>query len=265
MNLLKQAIELKLQLAKTTPKKYAALQLRSELDGRCHDNLIYHGATTGRWASTGINLQNLARPTIKNANGQIDLFSRRDHGLFDSPMETLSSCVRGMLVAEEGKTFLVGDYSQIEARVLVWLAGQDDLVKAYEDGIDVYKLTAAKIYKKPVEEINDAERFNGKTGTLSLGYGGGRKAFMKMAKQYGIDIPEDLAETVKKEWRENNPKTVQFWNILENNAMAAIALPGQVFSTPDNRIKFYVSKKFFRIFFPYPRAYITNHKRSDRQ
>ncbi len=252
MNLLKQAIQLKLQLAKTAPKKYAAMKLRSELDGRMHDNLLYHAATTARWGSTGINLQNLARPKIKDTYGCIDTFQERDYKLldrfYDHPMEALSSCVRGMLIAEEGKTFLVGDYSQIEARVLVWLAGQQDLIEAYAQGVDVYKLTASKIYHKPVDEITDDERFNGKTGTLSLGYGGGRKAFMKMAKQFGIGISEDLAERIKKEWRENNPKTVKFWGELENSAIQAIRYPGTKIEM--ERLAFIVDKKFLQIQLP---------------
>ena len=192
--------------------------------------MLYHGASTGRWSSVGVNMQNNPRPSFSDTDECIELFPQKDPALinmlYGDVSEALSSCIRGMLKAPPGRKLVVADYSQIEARVLPWLAGQNDVLDVFRSGQDVYKHTAAKIYRKPVEAIDSDERFVGKVAVLALGYQGGAKAFQSMAKVYGVDIDEPRADQIKTDWRKANPKIVQFWFDLEAAAIAAVENPG---------------------------------------
>jgi len=220
-----EAITLKLSLAKTAPKKYLSMKEKIGSGTRLHGNIMYHGATTGRWASTGVNLQNIARPTL-DADVCIDLIGKKDLALFEKenidPMEALSSGIRGMLIPTKGKKFIVGDYASIEARALAWLAGQGDKLKIFETQGNVYEHTASRIFRKPVESITKDERFLGKIAELACGYGGGAGAFNVMAENYGVDISHAQAEKMKQEWRKTNKAIVQFWYDIEQGAKNAI-------------------------------------------
>ena len=220
-----EAITLKLSLAKTAPKKYLSMKEKIGSGTRLHGNIMYHGATTGRWASTGVNLQNIARPTL-DADVCIDLIGKKDLALFEKenidPMEALSSGIRGMLIPTKGKKFIVGDYASIEARALAWLAGQEDKLNIFRTQGNVYEHTASRIFRKPVAEITKDERFLGKIAELACGYGGGAGAFNVMAENYGVDISHAQAEKMKQEWRKTNTAIVQFWYDIEQGAKNAI-------------------------------------------
>ena len=220
-----EAITLKLSLAKTAPKKYLSMKEKIGSGTRLHGNIMYHGATTGRWASTGVNLQNIARPTL-DPEVCIDLIGKKDLALFEKenidPMEALSSGIRGMLIPTKGKKFIVGDYASIEARALAWLAGQEDKLNIFRTQGNVYEHTASRIFRKPVAEITKDERFLGKIAELACGYGGGAGAFNVMAENYGVDISHAQAEKMKQEWRKTNTAIVQFWYDIEQGAKDAI-------------------------------------------
>jgi DNA polymerase len=238
------AIKLKMSLAKTAPKKYLSIREKIGDGTRLHGNIMYHGATTGRWVSTGVNLQNIARPTL-DAEKCIDLISRRDLGCFEKegmdPMEALSSGIRGMLIPTQGKKFIVGDYASIEARALAWLAGQKDKLDIFRGDGKIYEHTASKIFGKPVDSITKEERFLGKIAELACGYGGGAGAFNIMAENYGVDISHAQAEKTKQEWRKSNKAIVQFWYDIEQGAKDAIWENRQ---TSVRGIKFAVNKRF---------------------
>ncbi len=132
-------------------------------------------------------------------------------GLFDvNPMKVLASCVRGMIKASEGKVLVCADFSAIEARIVAWLAGQQDILDVFDAGEPVYKYTASKIYKIPIEDVTAEQRFIGKTAVLALGYQGGHKAFAKMAYNHGVEIEPVFADQIKTDWRAANPKIVSF-------------------------------------------------------
>jgi DNA polymerase len=146
--------------------------------------LRYYAAHTGRWGGDDkVNMQNLPRQSpLKNA-----------------------------ILAPEGYMMIDSDSSQIEARTLAWLAGQDDLVEAFENGEDVYKKMASAIYMKPEADITKDERFVGKTTILGAGYGMGGKKFRAQLKVFGVDMPEEECVRVINVYRETYPRIPQLW------------------------------------------------------
>jgi len=164
--------------------------------------LSYYAAHTGRWGGADkLNFQNL--PSRGENAGKI----------------------KKAILAPEGYVIIDCDSAQIEARVLAWFAGQDDLVQAFANGEDVYKIMAASIYKKPVEEVLDTkanpERFVGKTTILGSGYGMGGIKFQTQLKTFGTDIPLEEATRIIKVYRETYPKIPELWN-QGNNALDAM-------------------------------------------
>jgi DNA polymerase len=146
--------------------------------------LRYYAAHTGRWGGDDkVNLQNLPR----------------------------ASTLKYAMIAPAGYVILDSDSSQIEARTLAWLAEQNDLVQAFDDGEDVYKIMASAIYNKPVEEILKGERFVGKTTILGAGYGMGALKFQAQLKNFGVEIPLDEAKRIIDTYRLTYPKIVELW------------------------------------------------------
>ena len=245
-----EAIKLKLSLAKTAPKKYISIKDRITKGNSLHGNIMYHGASTGRWASTGVNLQNIARPTI-DPELCIDLIEKNDVGAFEKAdvdvMEALSSAIRGMLIPRENKKFIVGDYASIEARALAWLAGQEDKLDIFRTHGKIYEHSASKIFRKPIDDITKEERFLGKIAELACGYGGGAGAFNLMAKNYGVDISRTQAEKMKQEWRNTNKKITLFWQGIEQSAKQAIEI-NEV--TSFRNIKFRLKNRFLWCLLP---------------
>ena len=151
--------------------------------------LRYYAAHTGRWGGDEkLNLQNLKRGS------------------------TLKTCI----IAPDGYVMLDSDSSQIEARTLAWLAGQDDLVQAFENGEDVYRIMASAIYGKPESEITKNERFVGKTTILGAGYGMGAAKFKAQLKTFGVDIELDEAKRIIDTYRQTYPKIPQLWKSAAN-------------------------------------------------
>lgn len=162
--------------------------------------LRYYAAHTGRWGGDDkLNLQNLPR----------------------------NSQLKQAIIAPIGYVIIDSDSSQIEARTLAWLAGQDDLVQAFEDGEDVYKIMASAIYGKPESEITKDERFVGKTTILGAGYGMGAAKFQAQLKNFGVDIALHEAQRIIDTYRQTYPKITELWktaglaleSILRGNAM----------------------------------------------
>ena len=235
--------------------KYKAMERAINGDGRLRGMFRYHSASTGRWSSVIVQLQNLFRSVIGDEDrpGEWESFAIDQMGFEDfdyfrdwfphNPMKVISSCVRGMLIAGKDRWMAAVDYAAIEARVIAWLAGQLDILEVFETDGRIYEYTAMKIFKlKTVDEVTKAQRFIGKIAVLALGYQGGKVAFASMAKQYGVDFPEDEADKVKKDWRDANPMIVKLWDDLERAAAAAVASPGKIYSVSNGRIMFRVER-----------------------
>jgi len=151
--------------------------------------LRYYAAHTGRWGGDDkINLQNLKR----------------------------GSLLKNAIKAPNGYVMVDSDSSQIEARTLAWLAGQDDLVDAFEKGEDVYKIMASAIYGKKMEEITKEERFVGKTTILGAGYGMGATKFKAQLKTFGVEVHADEAQRIIDTYRKTYPKIPELWKSASN-------------------------------------------------
>ena len=221
------------------PTKYTAMQTAVCEDGRLHGMFNFYGASTGRWSSRIVQLQNLFRPVIDDPEFAIELFSQREIDVIKmwfekNPMKVFASCVRGMLVPAPGRDLLFCDFASIEARIVAWMANAIDKLKIFSTHGLVYEYTASKIWGYPLD-LDSLKRFKkehpdlrflGKISELAFGYQGGQAAGVKMAKDFGADLDAERADEVKWQWREANPEIVQMWENLNEAAMLAVVKPG---------------------------------------
>jgi len=230
----RRALELRKEAAKSSTAKLIAMKERASKDGRVRGCHQFHGASTGRWAGRGIQVQNFPRPrpTTKAADVEkmIALFSKPDQldMLYGPTMDALADCLRGMIAAPPGKELIAVDFSAIEARVAAWLAGQESVLEIFRTHGKIYEHAAAGIYNCKIEDIgkHDPRRQVGKVAILALGYGGGVGAFQSMAKNYNVRISDDEAEQIKQAWRATNPSITSYWYALEAAAMDAVTEGG---------------------------------------
>lgn len=225
--------------------KYSAMLASVCSDDRLRGMFMFYGAAPGRWSSRIVQLHNLMRPVIKDISTAIAAFEARDiswiRTLYDiDPMRVFGSCIRGMLIPAEGHDYLAIDFASIEARIVAWLADAEDILKVFRGHGKIYEHTAAKIYNKPMELITPEERFIGKIACLSIGYQGASAAFMKMAKQFSVEIDAVLAETIVYDWRGANPRIVKLWEYLNTAACLAVKNPGKIYAIPNKKIRFQV-------------------------
>ena len=220
-------LKLRLQMAKSSVKKYQAAERCVCPDGRARGLFQFYGASrTGRYSGRNIQLQNLPQNHISTLEQARDLVKM---GCFDmvesiygNTPDVLSQLIRTMLVPKEGCEFIVADFSAIEARVLAWEAEEQWVLDAFENGEDLYCATASQMYHVPVVKhgVNGELRQKGKIATLACGYGGSSGALISMgALQMGLK-EEELPEIIDS-WREANPKIVQYWWDVEKAAMTA--------------------------------------------
>lgn len=223
-NTVEKFLEIRQAMSKSSTKKYDSMKAVIGKDGRAHGVLMYHGAATGRWSGRHFQPQNLPRPTVEDTDIIIQQMKKQDPTAIDGePMDAMSSCLRGMLIASEGNRLIVSDYASIEARVLAWLSDHQDVIKVFEDGSDIYKFTAATMYNCDYDKVDKDQRFVGKVATLALGYQGGVRAFQKMAEAYGTDVDERQALKIRNDWREANAPIVKLWVDTERAARNAIS------------------------------------------
>lgn len=220
-------LKLRLQMAKSSVKKYQAAERCVCADGRARGLFQFYGASrTGRYSGRNIQLQNLPQNRISTLEQARDLVKM---GCFDTvesiygnTPDVLSQLIRTMLVPKEGCEFIVADFSAIEARVLAWEAEEQWVLDAFENGEDLYCATASQMFHVPVVKhgVNGELRQKGKIATLACGYGGSSGALISMgALQMGLK-EEELPEIIDS-WREANPKIVQYWWDVEEAAMTA--------------------------------------------
>jgi DNA polymerase len=176
---------------KSSVAKYKKMALRSDDTGCAKEILQYHGAHTGRWSGKGIQIQNLLRPTV-DPDAAIQALQELDYDsfkvIYQDVSGALASCLRRVIIAPLDRSLIGADFSQIEARVLAYLAGQTDVLEAFISGRDLYCEQASKIYGFPVLVSDKARRLVGKVAVLALGYGGGIGAFAKMCQAYSVSL-----------------------------------------------------------------------------
>jgi DNA polymerase len=220
----RRVLELREETGKTSVNKYASMLSSACSDSRGRGYMQFYGANrTGRWAGRFVQVQNLPRNFIKDLDICRQIVNTGDQGIihfsFDNVSDTLSQLIRTAFVAKEDHTFVISDFSQIEARVLPWLAGAEWKLEIFRNGGDIYKASASNMFGIAIEDITKEDRQLGKISELALGYGGSAGALEKMEKSVFGDNHEPLSQDRKKElttrWRAKNPEIVEYWSRLD--------------------------------------------------
>lgn len=214
---LAEVLSLRLQLAKSSVRKYEAMQNAVCADGRCHGMFQFYGANrSGRWAGRLIQLQNLPQNHLPDLEHARELVKQGDYEildmLYDSVPGVLSELIRTAFIPRPGYKFIVSDFSAIEARVLSYLAGEQWRMDVFRNGGDIYCASASQMFKVPVEKHgrNSHLRQKGKIAELALGYGGSVGALKAMGA-IEMGLSEDELQPLVKMWRDSNPRIVQYW------------------------------------------------------
>ena len=221
-------MKLRLQMAKSSVKKYQAAERYICQDGRAHGLFQFSGANrTQRWAGRGIQLQNLPQNHIATLDEARELVKMgcfdMIEALYGNTPDILSQLIRTMLIPKEGCEFIVADFSAIEARVLAWLAGEQWRLDAFTEGKDIYCASASQMFGVPVVKhgINGELRQKGKVAELACGYGGGAGALISMGA-LDMGLKEDELPDIISSWRDANPEIVKFWYAVEKAAIETV-------------------------------------------
>ncbi len=221
-------------------KKFTAI-VNQEINGRVHGGYSFNGAgQTGRFSSRGIQVHNIIRMPIDedNSDRAIDAIEMIMSGINADSLVSefgfsisrlLARLIRPTFIAPEGKILVWGDWDQIEARVLPWLAqsvGGNNKLELFRSGQDVYKYAASGIFNTPAAEIDKDQRQVGKVSELALGFGGAVGAYAAMGRGYGITLPESQVRHIVDQWRIQNAWCVSFWHELWDAVMRAFGDPG---------------------------------------
>ena len=225
---LQKVLTLRQQIAKSSVKKYQAMETAVCADDRARGMFQFYGANrTGRWAGRIIQMQNLPQNHLDDLSearglvraGNFDALEM----LYEDVPDTLSQLIRTAFVPQENRKFIVADFSAIEARVIAWLAGEKWRQDVFAEGKDIYCASASQMFGVPVEKhgVNGHLRQKGKIAELALGYGGSVGALKAMgALEMGLQ--EDELPALVSAWRQANPKIVQFWWAVDRAVMDAV-------------------------------------------
>jgi DNA polymerase len=226
-------LQLRQLLGKTSTKKYEAMLAAAGADSRIRGLTQYYGASrTGRWAGRMVQLQNLPQNHLAAIGSVRELVRQRDletlEMIYGNVTDVLSQLIRTALIAKPGHTFLVADFSAIEARVTAFLAGEQWRLDVFSAGGDIYCSSASQMFHVPVEKhgVNKHLRQKGKVAELACGYGGGVNAL----KAFGADkmgLTETEMQEIVDNWRAASPTIPRFWREAEKAARAALENPGK--------------------------------------
>mgnify|MGYP001084013718 FL=1 len=225
---LQKVLTLRQQLAKSSVKKYQAMETAVCADSRARGMFQFYGANrTGRWAGRIIQMQNLPQNHLDDLSEVRSLVRAGDFDavemLYEDVPDTLSQLIRTAFVPQGDRKFIVADFSAIEARVIAWLAGEKWRQNVFAEGKDIYCASASQMFGVPVEKhgVNGHLRQKGKIAELALGYGGSVGALKAMgALEMGLQ--EDELPALVSAWRQANPKIVQFWWAVDHAVMDAV-------------------------------------------
>lgn len=223
-----EVLQLRLLMAKTSVKKYKAIERSVCSDGRCHGLLQFYGANrTGRWAGRLVQVQNLPQNHIADLELARDLVKNRQFDsidlLYDSTPGVLSELIRTAFIPKPGCRFIVADFAAIEARVLAWFSGEQWRLDTFAEGGDIYCASASQMFGVPVVKHgeNGHLRQKGKIAELALGYGGSVGALTSMgALEMGLE--EEELQPLVNQWRSSNPHITKFWWDVDAAAVKAV-------------------------------------------
>lgn len=212
-----EVLSLRQELAKSSVKKYVAMENYAGSDNRARGLFQFMGANrTGRFAGRGIQLQNLPQnhmSDLADARGLVRLGNHQAlELLYDSIPKVLSELIRTAFIPRDGMIFIVADFSAIEARIIAWLAGEDWRLDVFENGGDIYCASASQMFGVPVVKhgVNGELRQKGKIAELALGYGGSVGALIAMGA-LEMGLAEEVLQPLVTTWRETNPNIINLW------------------------------------------------------
>ena len=224
----KKVLTIRKKLAKSSVSKYEMMANATGNDGRLRGTLQFYGANrTGRWAGRLLQVQNLPRNYITNLDIARDLVKKSDRVglglLFGDVSDTLSQLIRTAIVAKEGYTLCVADFSAIEARVIAWLSGETWRQKVFAEGGDIYCASASSMFGVPVVKhgVNGHLRQKGKVAELALGYCGGVNALKAMGA-LDMGLSEEELPNIVELWRQASPKIKELWYTVEKAAVYTV-------------------------------------------
>lgn len=231
----REAMEIRAELSKSSTRKYYALTEATGDDGRLRGCFQFNGAArTGRWAGRLFQPQNLPRGNVKPehidtaravvATGDYDFAA----ALYPSVSELLASCVRTVIAAPPGKTLVVADYASIETVMIAWAAECPALLKVFRTGRDAYKDMASRLFAIDYAAVTKEQRTYAKPIVLGCGYLLGAKGMVAYAAGYGVDMSEREAARAVAAYREGYPEVVRFWHRVDAAAKYAIRNPGKI-------------------------------------
>lgn len=251
-------LELRVEAGKASTKKLAAmLQYTDPTDLVVQGGFLFYGAHTGRYAGRGVQPHNFIRGMLKDRQRELvfQLLDMADPELFlllyEKPIDVISQCMRGFIRAPLGYELAVVDYTAIEARVLAWVAGEEAMLEAYRQGVDVYKLMATKLYSIKIEEVSDEQRRISKNLVLGCGYQLGGVKFVDYCANAGLIIDPDFAMAAVKAYRKGVPAICESWKTVEQLVVQAIKT-GEV--VKGLKCKFYMYEHWLCIELPSGRA-----------
>lgn len=236
----KRVLTIRQELSKTSVKKYTAMLNAAGRSDRIRGLLQFYGANrTGRWAGRLVQVQNLPRGSFNSEsldearNCVLNNDSEMLEMVFGAIPDTLSQLVRTAFIPEEGKRFIVSDYSAIEARVIAWLANEKWRLEVFNTHGRIYEASAAQMFKVPIESIGKSSplRQKGKIAELALGYQGSMGALVKMGA-IDMGLTEEELPAIVAAWRTANPAIVNLWWNMDRAAKQAIRNPGMNLALP---------------------------------
>ena len=227
-DLAKKVLTIRKKLAKSSVSKYVMMASATGQDGRLRGTLQFYGANrTGRWAGRLLQVQNLPRNYIVNLVIARNLVKKSDRVglglLFGNVSDTLSQLIRTAIIAKEGYTLCVADFSAIEARVIAWLSGETWRQKVFAEGGDIYCASASSMFGVPVVKhgVNGHLRQKGKVAELALGYQGGVNALKAMGA-LDMGLTEEELPNIVALWRQASPKIKELWYTVEKAAVYTV-------------------------------------------
>ena len=224
----KSVLQMRLQLSKSSVKKYTAMKNTACSDNRARGMFSFYGASrTGRWAGRNVQLQNLPQnhlPDLTEARELVKYGSFEDiQMLYDDVPDILSQLIRTAFIPRQGMKFIVADFSAIEARVIAWLAGEEWRMKAFANGEDIYCASASKMFGVPVVKHgeNGHLRQKGKISELACGFGGSVGAMKAMGAD-SLGLSDTELKQIVTDWREASPHITEFWWAVDRAVKKAV-------------------------------------------
>ena len=224
----KSVLQMRLQLSKSSVKKYTAMKNTACSDNRARGMFSFYGASrTGRWAGRNVQLQNLPQnhlPDLSEARGLVKYGSFEDiQMLYDDVPDTLSQLIRTAFIPRQGMKFIVADFSAIEARVIAWLAGEEWRMRAFAYGEDIYCASASKMFGVPVVKHgeNGHLRQKGEISELACGFGGSVGAMKAMGAD-SLGLSDTELKQIVTDWREASPHITELWWAVDRAVKKAV-------------------------------------------